>query len=226
MARISKDPEVRRDEIITEAASLFTRKGYTATSVKDIVDRVGVAKGTFYHYFSSKEDVLDAIVNDYSNQLLASLKKITHDSDLSAPQKWVQAFQLINQWKLARKEEMLEIFRILMREENLLLLTRLERQTRKDLIPDLVRIVEEGIQQGCFDVQSPEDAVEISLSIVSSLRITIWDALEQPEKYNDPAAAIWRKIQSIQTAVERLLQAQQGSLPIIDQKTIQAWFQV
>jgi AcrR family transcriptional regulator len=226
MARISKDPEVRRDEIISQAASLFTKNGYSATSVKDIVDQVGVAKGTFYHYFSSKKDVLDAIVIDYSDQLLTALKKITHDSGLSAPQKWVQAFQLINQWKLARKEEMLEVSRILMREENLLLLTRLERQTRKDLIPDLVQIVEEGIKEGRFDVNSPEDAVEISLSIVSSVRTTIWDALEHPERFNDPAALIWRKMQSIQTAIERLLQAEQGSLPIIDQKTIKAWFQV
>lgn len=225
MARVSKDPEVRRDEIITNAALLFTRKGYTTTSVKDIVEQVGVAKGTFYHYFSSKKDVLDAIVKDYSNQLLTSLKQVTQNSELTPSQKWVQAFQLINQWKLARKEEMLELSRILMREENLLLLSELERQTRKDLIPDLVQIVEEGKNEGCFEVQSPEDAVEISLSIVSSIRTTIWEALEYPEKFYDPAAVIWRKMQAIQTAIERLLQARQGSLPIIDEKTIKAWFQ-
>ncbi len=225
MVRVSKDPEVRRDEIITNAASLFTRKGYTTTSVKDIVEQVGVAKGTFYHYFSSKKDVLDAIVKDYSNQLLTSLKQVTQNIELTPSQKWVQAFQLINQWKLARKEEMLELSRILMREENLLLLSELERQTRKDLIPDLVQIVEEGKKEGCFEVQSPEDAVEISLSIVSSIRTIIWEALEYPENFHDPAAVIWRKMQSIQTAIERLLQARKGSLPIIDEKTIKAWFQ-
>ena len=58
--RITKDRETRRAELISAAITLFLEKGYEATMVSDIVRRVSVAQGTFYYYFKTKEDVLDA----------------------------------------------------------------------------------------------------------------------------------------------------------------------
>jgi len=44
----------RVEEILDAAEALFTQKGYDATSIKDIIDAVGIARGTLYHHFSSK----------------------------------------------------------------------------------------------------------------------------------------------------------------------------
>ena len=60
--RISKDPEARKDELIEAAERLFLEKGYDNTAVGDIVRAVGVAQGTFYYHFKSKEDILGAII--------------------------------------------------------------------------------------------------------------------------------------------------------------------
>ena len=60
--RIVKEPEVRKNEILDAAEQLFTVKGYEAATVNDILSAVNIAKGTFYYYFKSKEDVLDALV--------------------------------------------------------------------------------------------------------------------------------------------------------------------
>jgi hypothetical protein len=46
-----------------------------------------------------------------------------------------------------------------------------------------------------------------------------------PDRYDDPAALAWRKLTSIQTAIERVLNAPPGSLPIIDEQTLAAWFE-
>ena len=62
MARITKDPVVRRNEIIDAAEKLFYSVGYDETSVSDIVKAIGVAQGTFYNYFTSKDAVLEALV--------------------------------------------------------------------------------------------------------------------------------------------------------------------
>ena len=57
--RISKDYDVRKNEILDMAQKLFFEMGYEQTSVSNIIDAVGVAKGTFYYYFKSKEELLE-----------------------------------------------------------------------------------------------------------------------------------------------------------------------
>ena len=57
MTRIVKAPDVRRSELIACAQRLFYSMGYENTSVSDIVNEVGVAKGTFYYYFKSKQAI-------------------------------------------------------------------------------------------------------------------------------------------------------------------------
>ena len=60
--RIIKEYEERRKEILETAERLFLTKGYTKTTVNDILKEIGIAKGTFYHYFKSKEEVMDEII--------------------------------------------------------------------------------------------------------------------------------------------------------------------
>lgn len=57
----TKRPELRRDQLLDVAEQLFATKGYTDTTVADIADAAGVAKGTFYLYFPSKEHCLVAL---------------------------------------------------------------------------------------------------------------------------------------------------------------------
>lgn len=57
----TKPPEVRREELMDAAQRLFLEKGFAATSVAEIVEAADVAKGTFYLYFQTKEDVLAAL---------------------------------------------------------------------------------------------------------------------------------------------------------------------
>lgn len=73
--RISKDPEVRKREIVAVAQALFIERGFTETRISDIAKRLGVSQGVFYYYFVSKEDVIDAIVASYMDELLAELDR-------------------------------------------------------------------------------------------------------------------------------------------------------
>jgi AcrR family transcriptional regulator len=62
--------EERRQQIITEAATLFDDAGYTHATVDDIARRVGVAKPTIYHYFESKDEILQAIHEEFIDLLI------------------------------------------------------------------------------------------------------------------------------------------------------------
>ncbi len=71
----TKPAEVRLDELMGAAETLFLTKGVEATTISEIVEAAQVAKGTFYHYFTSKNDMLDALGKRYTEQFLASLEE-------------------------------------------------------------------------------------------------------------------------------------------------------
>jgi AcrR family transcriptional regulator len=224
MARIVKKPDERRSELIACAQKLFYLKGYESTSVRDIVDEVGVAKGTFYYYFDSKTAVLEAVVDELIAQAQAILQEIVADETLAAIPKWIQAFQVVGNWKIERKDEMIALLRLLQKDENVLLQYKMWMQATQVLSPELAKIIAQGVEEGVFETESIQDAVEIALAIARGVRDTIYDTLLNPNRYDDPAALAWRKITAVQTAIERVLGAPPGSLPIIDEQSLAAWF--
>ena len=141
MTRIAKAPDERRSELITTAQQLFYTKGYERTSVSDIVKAVGVAQGTFYYYFDSKTAVLEAVVAELIAQTQAILQEIVADETLAAIPKWIQAFQVANNWKIERKDEMIALLHLLHRDENVLLQYKMRMQATQVLSPELAKIV-------------------------------------------------------------------------------------
>lgn len=65
MKRTVLDPATRRRGLLDAAIRVFAKKGYSATSVGDIIGAAGVARGTFYLYFPAKKDIFLAAVEDY-----------------------------------------------------------------------------------------------------------------------------------------------------------------
>jgi AcrR family transcriptional regulator len=70
----TKPPEERRDELMNAAQKLFVEHGVGQTTIEQITAAADVAKGTFYLYFSSKEDVLAGLRQRYVQGLLAGIK--------------------------------------------------------------------------------------------------------------------------------------------------------
>ena len=79
MARRKRGTEERRAELLEAASDLFLRKGFAEVSVSRIVRQVGVAQGTFYYYFDSKEAVLDALLEAYVREVVERLKLLSAD---------------------------------------------------------------------------------------------------------------------------------------------------
>jgi AcrR family transcriptional regulator len=225
MTRIVKAPDERRSELIACAQKLFYSKGYESTSVSDIVNAVGVAQGTFYYYFDSKTAVLEALVDELVAQAQTILQEIVADETLAAIPKWIQAFQVVGNWKIERKDEMIALLRLLQKDENVLLQHKMWMQATQVLSPELAEIIAQGVEEGVFETEFIQDSVELALAIAQPLRDTIYDTLLNPDKYDDPAALAWRKITAVQTAIERVLGAPPGSLPIIDEQALAAWFE-
>ncbi|MCK5542522.1 MAG: TetR/AcrR family transcriptional regulator [Desulfobacterales bacterium] len=87
MKRISKKPDERKEEIILASQDLFIKKGYIKTKVSDIVRQINVSQGTFYYYFKSKEEVVNAIVDLYIKDLVDSALPVINNTKLTALEK-------------------------------------------------------------------------------------------------------------------------------------------
>jgi len=225
MTRIVKAPEERRSELIACARELFYSKGYESTSVRDIVDKIGVAKGTFYYYFDSKLAVLEAMVDELISHSVALLHEIVADETLPVLVKWEQAFQVVAAWKAERKAEMLAMLHVMHMDENMLLWYKFQTRTVQMLSPEFANIIAQGVEEGVFETEFVEESAGITLSIMQSLSKPLYGILLNPDNYKDPVALARRKFAAVEAAIERVLGAPSGSLSFIDAQTLPAWFE-
>ena len=80
--RIVKDAKERRNEILDVAEHLFCEKGFDNTSTNDILAEIGIARGTLYYHFNSKEDILDAMIERLTNQMVEKASVIALDESI------------------------------------------------------------------------------------------------------------------------------------------------
>ncbi|OLQ74883.1 hypothetical protein BIT28_13055 [Photobacterium proteolyticum] len=224
MARVVKAADERRSEFITAAQTLFYSKGYESTSVNDLINAVGVSKGAFYHYFDSKQAVLEALVDDMQQQYQAVVGDLITSPDLDAISKWNQLLAMTNQWKIEQKDGLLSFARIINMDENLTLKHKLMEGRAKLLVADYAVIIQQGIDEGVFDTQSPTDVAELVVSLLYAFSEAVTDLLLHQEQCEQPLQKAIRKVEAAQQSVERILGAQKGSLMLIDQATLAAWF--
>lgn len=225
MARIVKDPDVRRGELIATAQKLFYIKGYEKTSISDIVKAVGVAHGTFYYYFASKTAVLEAIVAEAVNQSQALLSAIVADETLDAITKWQQANQASSSWKNEQKEEMRELYRLLMRDENVLMQHKLRIEIARMTAAELAKIIAQGVEEGVFIAPFPQEAAEAAQAMIASFSDTVGRIMLNLDDYDDPATLAQRKRITVQKAIEAMLNAPPDSLPVMEESRMLAWFE-
>jgi len=153
--RVSKDPEVRRQEIVAAAFELFREKGYEQVSVHDIVKKVGLAQGTFYYHFKSKYELLDAVVEYEMRQNLGILERIATDEKLSILEK-MQAMINLNPDEVSRR-----FVKLIRSEENAVMFRKYQTKMAEELVPYMTQIVERGNREGVFKVQYPRETVEL-----------------------------------------------------------------
>lgn len=84
MGKAEENKKLKRTALLSHAFSLFVNNGIANTSISDITNKAGVAKGTFYFYFKDKEDLIQKLVYQKGNQLLFnSLDELKKQGDLS-----------------------------------------------------------------------------------------------------------------------------------------------
>lgn len=79
MLRWERRPDDRPDELLEAALHIFAERGYANTKLEDIAAKVGVTKGTIYHYFATKEDLLVRAIEHYHDQAFQPLEAVLEE---------------------------------------------------------------------------------------------------------------------------------------------------
>src|SRR2546422_11214617 len=103
---------VRRDAFLDVAQRLVQAKGYEAMSIQDVLVELEASKGAFYHYFDSKQALLEAVVERFADVAIADLAPVLDDPKLPAPRKLERFFKGNARRKAGQKKLVLAIIEI------------------------------------------------------------------------------------------------------------------
>jgi AcrR family transcriptional regulator len=159
--RIIKKPEVRKSEILDTAEMLFITKGYNQTTIIDILDKIGIAKGTFYYYFKSKEEVMDAVIVRIVDADVAAAKEIAERTDISALNKIYQMLMAQRPKKGGSKEQMIEQFH---QTDNAQMHQKSLVQSILHLAPVFTEVIKQGISENVFKTDYPQETMEFLIA--------------------------------------------------------------
>jgi TetR/AcrR family transcriptional regulator, fatty acid metabolism regulator protein len=178
MPRPRADRTARRAELASAAASVFAEHGVANTAVSDIVKAAGVAQGTFYLYFDSKDDVVVAVVERMVGQMVTSIEAAARASDATAVDRMLGLGNLLSSFE--SDPGAAELVDILHHPDNRPLHDRLAEHLLPRLAPLVESIVEQGVAEGSFDVPDTHAAAWFVLGGLQSAELMGTPAAEMP----------------------------------------------
>ncbi len=158
-----KKGERTKQTLLQIAYGLFISRGYENTSVDDIIEAAGIAKGTYYYHFESKEQTLEAVIGMMIDREAEAAGQVLR-SGAPVPQKIAGIIA-----SLRPGQEELPIEGALMKPENALMHARIKRRLVETVLPLLTKAVEEGIAQGVFSCDNIPERVRMLLVISNEI---------------------------------------------------------
>ena len=193
-----KEAEERKKEILDIAEELFTTKGYDNTSTTDILERVGIARGTMYYHFKSKEEILDTLIDRIIQGIVRNVR-LALSYEAPAPQKIISFVGATKVDSAIGKE----IADHAHNPQNALMHQKILNSLLAELTPIVAGIIEEGIKEGSFSTDYPEEAAEMLL-IYSSVVFDDMNEITEAERE--------KKVTGFVFNMERLLGVKSGGL--------------
>lgn len=220
MGRQAKGVADTRGALVGSAWSLFSRKGFEATTVEAIAAHAGVSKGAFYHHFASKQEILDAVAQRLSAEFFQSLRPELDDTRVPATVRLGRLLASMRAWRLANVDIVAELMRTLYRDENVRLRVRVNRGMLEAATPVLAGLIRDGVAQGVFSVSDPERTARMVLHLSTMSTEDLLGLVAEGVSGAALVQAGMRHVEQNLLAFERLLGAAAGCLERPDTDTV------
>lgn len=151
MARVVKKAAERRNEIIQAAKEQFQTQEYKKITMQGLTEKLNIAKGTLYHHFASKGEILEAVVEDIVDEELVRKQNLMSDHDTLPP--LPKLIRLITDNSMPQEHEIL--LENLHHPENSDIHTRQLARFILKLAPLYASVISQGCQTGVFTTKAP-----------------------------------------------------------------------
>jgi len=215
---------IRRDVFLDAARLLIQTRGYERFSLQDILDVTGASKGAFYHYFDSKDAIVDAVVDRMATQADGLAESLLADPELSAPRKLEALFGGIAEFKAERKDLVLGVMRVWLSEDNALVREKYRRLASVRLRPWLERIVRQGIAEGTFTSRFPDHLARVLVALIEGMGELAMELWVGRQDGTITFEEVKRTFDAYLEAFERIVGVRPGSLRFLDEPTLAIWF--
>jgi AcrR family transcriptional regulator len=215
---------VRREAFLDVAQRLIQTKGYEAMSIQDVLAEVDASKGAFYHYFDSKQALLEAVVERFADEAIANLAPTLADPQLPAIRKLEKVFAGIAQWKAERKELVLAIIEVWISDSNAIVREKVRRLTERRLVPLLSDVFEQGMKERVFRIASPGDTAMVFVALLEGFQEIATQYFVARQAGTITFEAVRRSVAAFTEAFELILGVDRGSLTFTDERTLHFWF--
>ncbi|MGD9569960.1 MAG: TetR/AcrR family transcriptional regulator [Sedimentibacter sp.] len=215
----------REQEFIDAALELFYQKGIEETTVNNIIDKVGLTKGAFYHYFDSKESIYKAASKYYVDKKVEVVKGITKEQNIDAIEKLNRINSEIVNIKLNNADFRWKIYKVISSNKNIKIDKLIKEQFLIEAKPYYTNIILQGIQEGTINTRFPEETAEFLIHLNNLINKMITDSifgdetlLESMEviikKMADPQnqLIIMRKLEFYEDTLVRILGTKEGDI--------------
>ncbi len=166
--------QTKKDEIIEIAERLFKEKGYDKASMTDIQIAAGIARGTLYHHFKSKEAILDALIWRLTDQVLTKVTVVVEDKTRTALERFLEFSSSMNLNAVSG----INLSDILHQPQNALLHEKSNQVLLEKIAPLLAELVTDGIAEGVFNTPYPYQATELVVIALLHQPLTSVEAVE------------------------------------------------
>ena len=192
--RIVKEAAERRNEILDVAERLFCTKGYDNTSTNDILAEIGIARGTLYYHFKSKEDILDAMIARLLDETIRKAEKIALDESMPVLERLTKTV-LASNVDTKTGDMILEQVH---KPQNALMHDKMQEILISRLVPLFVKIVEDGMAQDLMYTEYPRDTMQMLLMYANLMILSNMKRKKSRERYLHLSAirrfyCIWKK---------------------------------
>lgn len=197
--RTVKTAEERKNEILDVAEELFAQKGYDNASTNDIISKIGIARGTLYHHFDSKEEILDALVDRMTQEGINNAGTIVEDKNLPILKRLTGVLYCLRVESGARDE----IIDQMHKPQNALLHQKMQERLINGVVPLITQLITEGNKSGIFNTKYPKEAAEM-IMIYGNIAFDDNENLTPGQKKKKGKAYIYN--------IEKMIGASEGSL--------------
>ena len=198
--RIVKNADERKNEILDAAERLFGTKGFDSTSTNDILNEIGIARGTLYYHFKSKEEILDSIIERLTRQLANRAREFAEKKSVPVSKRLALVLLRLNAGSSNFTPKILEQVH---KPQNALMHQKMQAQLSAELTPIISSLIKEGIALGIYETEYPEEAAEM-MFLYANIVFDDLTGHSEAEKQKKTAAFVFN--------MERLLKTEQGSI--------------